>query len=207
MRTYALIAASIIHAAFRLAYFLYIGLTLKAQRSRGTLGNDDNYGDWLSFKKKASFILNVDGLTLAIVAVLSAGSLPIPASFTWNLVFGIPLICVGVAVKVAAYRVVGIKGYYWYNFFCSEGKREYVARGIYQYLDNPMYTLGYLHAFGFAIVFRSMWGLLFAGFDVLVLWAFHLCFERPHTRFYRDQTLKFEASTQEGDSLGQEGYN
>lgn len=207
MRTYALIVASTIHAALRLAYFFYIGFTLRARHSQGTSLSEDSYGVWLSFKKKASFILNADGLTLAMVAVLSAGSLPIRASFTWTLVFGVVLTLIGVGVKVAAYRVVGIKGYYWYNFFCRDGEREYVARGIYQYLDNPMYTLGYLHAFGFALIFRSMWGLVFAGFDVLVLWAFHLCFERPHTRFYRQEMPRFEAGTNEGDSLGQEEYN
>ncbi|HSB08055.1 MAG TPA: PEMT/PEM2 methyltransferase family protein [Blastocatellia bacterium] len=207
MQSALLIIASVIHAAFRLAYFFYIGLTLNAQYLQQAPRTGDACREWLRFKKKASFILNADGLTLGIVAVLGAGTLPLHVSFVWTLVVGIALICAGVGVKVSAYRVVGIKGYYWYNFFCSDGEREYVATGIYKYLDNPMYTLGYLHAFGFALVFRSTWGLVFAAFDVLVLWAFHFAFERPHTIFYRDEMMRLGAATTERDSLAQEEGN
>ena len=187
MRSLLLIAASVIHVGFRLAYFFYIGLTLKWRHARD---DEASYSDWLRFKKEASFILNVDGLTLGLVTVLSAASLKLPMSFEWTVVMGIILICAGIGVKLAAYRVVGDKGYYWYNFFCGDHEREYTARGVYRYLDNPMYTFGYLHAFGFPLVFRSLWGLVFALFDWLIILAFHYYFERPHTTFHREREMR-----------------
>jgi protein-S-isoprenylcysteine O-methyltransferase Ste14 len=59
-----------------------------------------------------------------------------------------------------------------------------VAKGIYKYLKNPMYGLGYMHAFGFALLFLSFWGLVFALFDWIIVWAFYFVFERPHTLNY-----------------------
>ena len=141
------------------------------------------------------FILNVDGLTLGAVIVLSAASLQLSLSFQWTLVIGIILICSGIGVKLAAYRIVGAKGYYWYNFFCGDEERLYAARGVYRYLDNPMYTLGYLHAFGFALAFRSLWGLVFAFFDLAVIWAFHFCFESPHTTLHREREMSLRFPT------------
>jgi protein-S-isoprenylcysteine O-methyltransferase Ste14 len=85
---------------------------------------------------------------------------------------------------MSAYRAIGVKGYYWYNFFCAREDREYVAKGIYKYLDNPMYGLGYLHAFGFPLLFLSFYGLVFALFDWIVIWAFYFIFERSSTVYY-----------------------
>jgi len=185
-----LIAMSIIHTAFRLAYFFYIGFTLRATASR-ELGVNGR-SEWLRFKSKASFILNADGITLMLVVLLSIGSLQIDVPLIWILIAGFLMMAAGVAVKAASYRVVGREGYYWYNFFCEDGEQKYVAKGIYKYIENPMYTLGYLHAFGFALFLRSAWGLCFAAFDVLILWAFHRLFEKPHTERHRLSDLRIE---------------
>ena len=207
MRSIPLIGASAVHVGFRLAYFFYIGMRLRAQVSNPRPPGEQPHSAWLGFKRKASIILNADGVSLVAVVLLSAGSLSLQASRSLTTVIGLVLICAGVAVKAAAYRVVGIKGYYWYNFFCGHSEREYLSRGVYKYLDNPMYTVGYLHAFGFALLFRSAWGLLFALFDVLVLWAFHTCFEKPHTRLYREEIVRLEVEADEMGSLVQEDYS
>lgn len=204
MRSLLFVTASVIHVGFRLAYFFYIGLTLKSQHLKKEKNDQDSYSEWQRFKKKASLILNVDGLTLGLVIVLSAASLQLPLSFTWTLVIGIILICAGIGVKMAAYRIVGEKGYYWHNFFCGDDERQYAARGVYKYLDNPMYTLGYLHAFGFALVFRSLWGLVFALFDWMVILAFYFYFESPHTTYHRDREMSLNPTRLECDSLGRE---
>jgi len=182
-----------------MAYFLYIGLTLSRRQEK-----EDSYDEWLRFKKRASLIINADGLTLFLVMVFSATSLQLPASFKWTFAIGTILSVVGVGVKLAAYRVVGAKGYYWYNFFCDGDEREYAARGVYKYMDNPMYTLGYLHAFGLALIFRSLWGLAFSLFDWAVIWAFYYYFESQHTRFHREQVTSFSSRHFEVDSLSQE---
>jgi protein-S-isoprenylcysteine O-methyltransferase Ste14 len=206
MRNGLLVLASVIHVSFRLAYFFYIGLTLKSKYSTEKQPARNSHDEWLRFKRKAAFILNADGLTFGLATVLSAGSLPLQASFAWTLVTGVVLVCAGVAVKVSAYRVLGVRGYYWYNFFCRDDQREYVAKGVYKYLDNPMYTLGYLHAFGFALVFRSMWGLVFALFDVIVLWVFHSYVEKPHTALHRQEVMRIIRPDAKPDSSFKEDY-
>lgn len=175
------IAASAAHVAFRLAYFFYIGFTLRSAHSDQNKRRANTYEEWLRFKNKASFIINGDALLLALIILLSIGSLPPLIQYGHTMIVGLALACVGITVKLEAYRLVGEKGYYWYNFFCSVEEREYTPRGIYRYLDNPMYGVGYLHAFGLALIFRSVWGIIFALFDWGVIWAFYFFFERSHT--------------------------
>jgi len=179
-----LIPAAAMHLAFRLAYYFYVGHALKAAQFNHAGSNEARYSEWLKFKSRAAFILNADGVTLALVIAASLSTISASFDLTWLKVTGALLVLVGIGVKTSAYRVIGLKGYYWYNFFCIEQEREYVAKGIYKYLKNPMYGLGYMHAFGFALMFLSFWGLVFALFDWIVVWAFYFVFERPHTLNY-----------------------
>ncbi len=183
--TTLLILMGAVHLSLRLSYFFYIGFRLKAAQLNLPISKEAQYFKWLRFKKRATFILNADGVTLGIVIALSLNSLTESASLFYLRIFGAVLILIGVGVKICAYRVIGDKGYYWYNFFCIEEEREYVARGVYKYLNNPMYGMGYLHAIGFPLLFLSLWGLVLALFDWLVVWAFYFLFERPHTFHYR----------------------
>jgi hypothetical protein len=43
-----------------------------------------------------------------------------------------------------------------------------------------MYTVGYLHAYGFALVTGSWLGLLAAAFDQAAILVFHQLVEKPH---------------------------
>jgi protein-S-isoprenylcysteine O-methyltransferase Ste14 len=182
--TLLLFITGAVHLAFRLAYFFYVGLSLKRAQSDRTGSIDERYDRWLKFKKRAAFILDADGVTLAFVITASLGSLSSAHSLIYLRIIGAAMVVAGIWIKVSAYRVIGVKGYYWYNFFCADEEREYVARGVYKYLSNPMYGPGYLHAVGFPLIFLSFWGLAFAVFDWIVVWAFYFIFERPHTFYY-----------------------
>lgn len=180
-----LILAIVLHLFFRLTYLFYIGFRLREAYSNRPSNDDERYAKWLAFKKRASFILNADGVTLAFVIALSLDSITASASDIYLRIIGAGMILIGVGTKMSAYRIIGTRGYYWYNFFCNDGEREYVAKGIYKYLNNPMYGPGYLHVFGFPLLFLSSWGLVLAIFDWIVVWAFHFFFEHPHTVQYR----------------------
>jgi hypothetical protein len=43
-----------------------------------------------------------------------------------------------------------------------------------------MYTVGYLHAYGFALMCGSLWGLAAAVFDQAAILVFQHFVERPH---------------------------
>jgi hypothetical protein len=51
-----------------------------------------------------------------------------------------------------------------------------------------MYTLGYLQAYGFALITESLPGLLAAGFAQAAILAFYFAVERPHFRRLVRQT-------------------
>lgn len=181
--TLVIILAGALHLIFRLLYFFYIGFSLKAAQS-ATDSNEARYARWLKFKKRAAFILDADGVTLALVIAVSLNTLAGSDYLFYLRIAGALFVVAGISIKVSAYRAIGVKGYYWYNFFCADEEREYVARGIYKYINNPMYGPGYLHAFGFPLLFLSFWGLVLAVFDWIVVWAFYFVFERSHTTYH-----------------------
>jgi len=180
-----LLLAGAMHLIFRLAYFFYVGFSLKKAQLDRTSSNEVRYARWLKFKKRAAFILDADGVTLAFVIAASPNSIAGNVNLVYLRIIGVAMVCIGIAIKLSAYRVVGTKGYYWYNFFCAHEEQEYVAKGVYKYLNNPMYGPGYLHVFGFPLLFLSFYGLVAALFDWIVVWAFYFIFERSRTFYYR----------------------
>lgn len=176
-----LIVASVLHLGFRLTYFLHIGRIVR--REGRVFPKPPGYEErWWKFKKKAEFVLNMDAITFAAVIVLSHGTLQSDLGYAVVIPIGAVLCVIGIGVKVAAAKVIGVRGYYWYNTFCPKEECHYSKKGIYKYLDNPMYGVGYLHMFGFALAALSVWGLCFALFDWGIVWAMNLLFERPHTK-------------------------
>lgn len=98
----------------------------------------------------------------------------------WMMI-GVALITVGGYVKWDAYRIIGDRGWYWYNFFCPPQQTDFEVEGVYRYLDNPMYGVGYLPLFGAAFLLLSTGGVLLAAFDTVMIWLFYYFCERPHT--------------------------
>lgn len=181
----ALTAAIIFHLAFRLGYLYSIGLGLRAGERRSNQHPSVTYREWLAFKKRAHVVFVGDVVTTAALLFISAGTMGPQVPAVYTIPISIILIVAGIWTKTAAYRVIGDKGFYYYNFFCNDDERSYVSKGIYRYLKNPMYSVGYLHAIGFPLLFRSGIGLAFGFFDWAIIWVFCLIFERSHTSFHR----------------------
>lgn len=179
--TVALAVAVGLHLTARLAYVLQIGMALRAAGRAPVAPPEEAHARWLRFRRRAALILNADAVTTALIIAASLDTFPASGDLWWLRVAGAMLVVIGIAVKASAYRAIGEKGYYWYNFFSDDAGRSYVARGIYRHLDNPMYGPGYLHAIGFPLLFLSFWGVVSALVDWLAVWIFYFAFERPHT--------------------------
>jgi protein-S-isoprenylcysteine O-methyltransferase Ste14 len=192
--TVLIVTVGAIHIAFRLGYLFYIGLALRSAQRLRDADPAIRHARWLVFKKRATVVFTGDVVSTGVFLVVTAGTLPDYVPLQYTIVIGIIFTIVGLATKLAACRAIGTKGFYCYNFFCSDEERKYVARGIYKYLDNPMYGLGYLHAFGFPLLFRSSWGLAFALFDWLIIWVFYFVFERQHTASFWHSEIGLGAS-------------
>lgn len=189
------------HAVFRLLYLFFIGGMLRKQMA---LQRDQSrLEEWEVFKEKASFILNLDADLFIVATVLGSCWGPVetccwlfrdvPVSVWMGI--GAGFLIIGGYVKWDAYRIIGDRGWYWYNFFCAPDETDYEKRGVYKWFDNPMYGVGYLPLFGLALFLLSPIGLVLATFDWGVIWLFYYFCERPHT----------EGMLKEDDSKEQKG--
>jgi protein-S-isoprenylcysteine O-methyltransferase Ste14 len=179
------------HVVFRLLYLFYIGGVLRKRTRQGR--DQTQLSDWLQFKERASFILHLDVDFFLAVTVLTScwggsdcllNGLLVPDAVWSGL--GAVMLLVGGYAKWDAYRIVGDRGWFWYNFFCAPEQTDYEVEGVYKWFDNPMYGVGYLTLLGFALLMLSSWGLVLAFFDWAVIWIFYYFCERPHT----EQVLK-----------------
>lgn len=176
------VAVIVYHVASRLAYVLYVGAALARQRRHSYFTTRWGVeGGFRRFRRVAAFLMNNDGVSFVVVCVVSRGVLP-PA-VPRGVVVGVAalLIVVGVGTKLWAAITLGSKAFYWYDFFAPPPTQP-ITRGPYRLLRNPMYTVGYLHTYGLALLFGSVPGLLAGLFDQLAILAFHRWVEDPHVK-------------------------
>ncbi len=168
------------HLASRLAYVLWVGITLTRQRHRQAMtramGIDAGFA-W--FRRRASLLMANDAASFVVLCVATRLSLPagIPRGLNWGI--SALLIGAGIGTKAWAARTLGRDAYYWHNFFGPAKQAALRSPGPYRYLDNPMYTVGYLQAYGLALAAGSLPGLALALFDQVAILAFHRLVEQP----------------------------
>jgi protein-S-isoprenylcysteine O-methyltransferase Ste14 len=171
----------------RLMYAVGVGIALWRQDreqvfTRGR-GIEAGFG---YFRRRASWVMTNDAVALVLVCVVTRDTLHVGVARWVLVVTGAVLAIVGVGVKVWARNTLGARAYYWYNFFDPRPMQPLERPGPYRYLDNPMYTAGYLPAYGLALVLASWPGLAAAGFAQAAILGFHVVVERPHYERLRE---------------------
>lgn len=121
-----------------------------------------------------------DGATFLAVCLAGHSTLPLFMPRGVVIAAGVLLVVTGIATKLWAAATLGEKAYYWYNFFTPTRPLEPATTGPYAFLENPMYTVGYLQAYGFALVTGSALGLVASLVDQAAILAFHRSVERVH---------------------------
>ena len=173
------------HLASRLAYVLYVGLTLRRQERTGYLAG--RYGAEVAFRRfrrVAAFVMANDAVSLGVLCFVSANTLHLGLPRGLTIAVGAVLALVGVATKVWAAATLG-DGYYWRNFFTPTDRVVHKAAGPYRWLKNPMYTVGYLPVYGMALAASSAFGLVAALFDQVAILTFYHLVEKPHFERWR----------------------
>lgn len=117
------------------------------------------------------------GLGCVSALVLPGATLGIPPFVA--LAVGLAMCAVGIVVKVWATMVLGVDGYYYRDLFLGRGASGFVCRGPYRLFANPMYGIGQLHAYGFALLHRSVPGLVAAAVCQALVFAFYFAVEKP----------------------------
>src|SRR3989449_65703 len=168
------------HLASRLAYVLYVGLTLKRQDRTAHLtrrhGAEAGFG---RFRRVAAFVMANDAVSFGMLCLVSANTLHLGLPRGLVIAVGAVLALVGVATKIWAAATLR-DGYYWRNFFTPADRIVPKAAGPYRWLRNPMYTVGYLPVYGLALAASSAFGLVAALFDQCAILTFYHLVEKPH---------------------------
>ncbi len=173
------------HLASRLAYVLYVGLTLNRQDRTAYLtrrhGAEEGFR---RFRRVAAFVMANDAVSFGLLCLVSANTLTVGLSRGLEITVGAVLALVGVATKIWAAATLG-DGYYWRNFFTPTDRVVPKAAGPYRWLKNPMYTVGYLPVYGLALATASAFGLVAALFDQCAILLFYHLVEKPHFERWR----------------------
>jgi protein-S-isoprenylcysteine O-methyltransferase Ste14 len=167
----------------RLAYVLTVSVCLRAQSRRlGLEPRHEAERRYGVFHEWALRLQNIDGISFVSLCVAGASTLPW-TGWEWPArVAGGLLIVVGTVTKTWAVRCLGLESYTWHDFFLPKEKFDPCRKGPYRWFTDPMYTVGYLQAYGLALVFGSWHGLaasLFAQASILLVNEF---VEKPHFR-------------------------
>ena len=168
------------HLLSRLAYVLYVGLTLKRQdRTAYLTRRHGGEAGFRRFRRAAAFVMANDAVSFAVLCLVSANTLHIGMPRGLTFAVGGVLAVVGIATKIWAAATLG-DGYYWRNFFTPAERIVTKAAGPYRWLRNPMYTVGYLPVYGLALATSSVFGLVAALFDQCAILTFYHLVEKPH---------------------------
>jgi len=186
--------------ASRVAYVLFVGIALRAQDTREAWTRRwGNEGGYRMFRGVASLFMANDALSIVLVCVVTRGTLSHAVPLWIVDLAGAILVVLGVTVKGWAVATLGRESFFWRSFFAPPGESGYSAEGPYRHLVNPMYSVGYAHAYGLALLLSSLHGLgasLLAHASILVFYAW---VERPHNRRLR------AAAGQEAAALPDDG--
>ena len=169
--------------ASRLAYVCWVGIALRRQeRHEAYTRRWGVAGGFARFRRVASVLMVNDVVAFALLCLVTHDTLALEGSISRGAVIaaGVLLVAVGVSVKVWAAATLGGDAYYWYNFFAPPSAHRAVLAGPYRFLANPIYTVGYLQAYGFALITGSFVGLWAAAFAQLAILVFYYAVERPH---------------------------
>jgi len=95
---------------------------------------------------------------------------------------GAALFGVGLLIKLWATLTVGVDAYYFRDMFLGHASAPASDRGPYRFMRNPMYGVGQLQGYGYALLYGSLPGVAAAGIGHLLIYAFYLVAERPFVR-------------------------
>jgi protein-S-isoprenylcysteine O-methyltransferase Ste14 len=169
------------HIAARLAYVGYVWVGLTRQQSGAWWTRRWGIeGGFARFRRGASLVMAIDAVSFVAVCLVGWRTLPAVPPRAAAIVIGVVLVLLGVGTKLWAAATLGDKAYYWHNFFAPAAPVARASTGPYRYLKNPMYTVGYLQTYGFALITGSLAGLIASVCDQAAILVFHWRVERTH---------------------------
>lgn len=147
-----------------------------------------DFNTWLLFRNFVDLILMQDFVNYIILFVacfvekkpyIMDGEAPLLFYARW--VFGILFIVFNLVVKIDAHNVIKDFAWYWGDFFYLKiNNDELVFDGIFELFPHPMYSIGYIGYYGFALLSRSYLVLVVSVVAHLFQFLFLHYVEDPH---------------------------
>lgn len=166
--------------ASRLAYVLGVGVVLRRVEAHPLWDSGPVTQAFRRFRGFASALMLNDALSFVVLCVVTRQPYAVGSWSVLAVVVGWLLVAGGMTTKAWAARRLGAKAYYWYDFFDPTAVVSPNPPGPYRFLDNPMYTVGYVQLYGWALVCGSVPGLIAAAFDHAAILIFYRLVEKPH---------------------------
>ncbi len=135
-----------------------------------------------AYETLAGLMFLNQGLGVGCMAALHVPGLEQAVPAPAVLAAGVALFAVGLVVKLWATITVGVDVYYFRDMFLGRPVAAVCEGGPYRYLRNPMYSLGQLQGYGYALLYGSLPGVVAAAAGHLLIYAFYLVAERPFVR-------------------------
>jgi protein-S-isoprenylcysteine O-methyltransferase Ste14 len=137
---------------------------------------------WRTYESLLGVMFLNQGLGVGCMTALSLPGVNLLDGVPWLRALGALLFVAGVAVKAWATWLVGADAFYYRDLFLRRPRGTLVRRGPYRFLRNPMYGVGQLQGYGYALVAASPMGLIAAGIGQLLIYVFFFAVERPFVR-------------------------
>ena len=168
------------HILSRLAYVIGVGVALRRQDQHQAFTRQcDAESGYRRFRRIAAFLMNNDAVSFFFMCLLTRGTIEFPFPHVFVIV-GVILGVAGIAIKRWAAVSLERGSFFWRNFFVPQDYENYSPRGPYRFMKNPMYTIGYIHMYGWALANASLFGLIAAVFDQTAMLLFYYFVEKPH---------------------------
>lgn len=145
------------------------------------------FNTWLIFRKFVDLILMSDFTTFIclVVACSIDGNFQFLDQTSWlrnsRFVIGSILIVFNYWVKVNAHNTIKDYAWYWGDFFFRQiNNEELIFDGVFEMVPHPMYSVGYVGYYGFALISKSYTVLVVAIFGHFLQMIFLHYIENPH---------------------------
>lgn len=146
------------------------------------------FSTWLIFRKAVDLILMLDFTTfmcLVVACAIHDDYQFLGGQLSWlvasRLVIGGALIVFNFWVKVNAHNIIKDYAWYWGDFFFRQiNNEELIFDGVFEMVPHPMYSVGYVGYYGFALIAKSYTVLTVALFGHFLQMIFLHYIENPH---------------------------